>query len=1074
MNILKLKNIIAFMFMILSSSIIFAQSITGTVFSLDGPLPGASVVVKGTTNGTITDFDGNFSLNNVEPNSILNITYLGFIAQEIQTNDKIEFNIILEEDVASLDEVVVVGYGSKKRSELTTAVSSVGSDKINSLPAADINQALEGRATGVQVRNGGSPGEAATVLIRGFNTFGDGSPLYVVDGIFISDISAINPNDIEKVDVLKDAAAAAIYGSRGSNGVIIITTKKGKEGAPKISYNTYTGYQTFSKSRYYDVIDTDQLIQVLIDEDLRVGSDAAVGVNETPPRFSDPDFVAANTNWQSEVFQSAPMSNHDFSVSGATEFVNYRVGAGIFSQDGIQLDTEFKRWNFSANTDYKVGKSIKIGQTLNLNYSRQKAPEQVGGEFLPAWALKMPSYLPVRFEDGRYAGTGRVEDLVTIGQRNPVLLADVNDNERLNSNIVGSIYGEIQLAPGLTNRLQLGVNLFNQNSSSQQNTYGEELLDGDGTNINKVLQKNTYRNLTTSLTNVLSYNKTFGDHRVDASFIFEQLQIKINTGSTRYTSDEPNTITDFGAGVVGNLDTNQIVNIASSYLPNKLVSLAGRLGYSYKNKYVLSGSIRRDADGKFAAGFRDEVFPAASAAWIVTNESFLNENNTISNLKLRASYGKTGNNSAQQFATNPALNNTFGPVGDVNGISVLQVSSPTLTWETSTKTNYGLEFGLFKNKFTLELDYFTSENDQLIVFPIVDTSEGLEPNFTNAGRVDSKGVELTLGYNDYEGDFQWNATVNVSTVDPVVKEVAPGGQGIPAAEVSFGGSSSVVVFNLPGEAPYSFLGYETEGIFESEQAAISGSLQSQAFRETSTGAGVSRTTDDNGNLVYTVLSDGRVIDASEISLDGDIGTFAGDIRFKDQNGDGVISEEDRVVIGDPNPDFTYSFNLGANYKGFDASLYFTGVQGVDAYNHLSYTVDNFNSTGPRNYSTRILDRYSATNTNTSVERFTPNDPNNNERVSDRYIEDGSYTRLKNITLGYSLSKNSLGQLLNNSVSKLRLYVSAQNILTITDYSGYDPEIRPTYNSGGVIDGIGLDKGFSPAPETVIVGLQIEF
>ncbi len=466
MNIIKLKNIVSLLIMVFASSIMFAQTITGTVSSIDGPLPGASVVVKGTANGTVADFDGKFSLDNVGPNSILSITYIGFVSQEIQMNGNTDFNIILKEDVASLDEVVVVGYGTRKRSGLTTSVSSVGSDKISALPAANVNQALEGRASGVQIRNAGSPGESANVLIRGFNTFGDGSPLYVVDGIFMSDINAINPNDIDKVDVLKDAAAAAIYGSRGSNGVIIITTKKGKGGAPKVSYSTYTGYQTLGKSRYYDLIDSDQLIQVLIDEDLRVGTDAAVGVNETPPRFSDPDFVPSNTNWQSEVFNAAPMSNHDLSVSGASEFVNYRVGAGVFSQDGIQLDTKYKRWNFNVNTDYKIGRAIKIGQTLNLNYSKQKAPEQIGGEFLPAWALKMPSYLPVRYPDGRYAVTGRVEDLVTIGQRNPVLLANVYDNERLNSTIVGSIYGEIKLAKGLTNRLQLGVNLFDQRRNS--------------------------------------------------------------------------------------------------------------------------------------------------------------------------------------------------------------------------------------------------------------------------------------------------------------------------------------------------------------------------------------------------------------------------------------------------------------------------------------------------------------------------------------------------------------------------------------------------------------------------------
>ncbi|MFS4467816.1 SusC/RagA family TonB-linked outer membrane protein [Maribacter sp. 2210JD10-5] len=1069
MNIKFMKGIFFFI-LLLSSSLGIAQTITGTVTSEGSPLPGASVVEKGTNNGTTTDFDGNYTLNNVAQDATLIVSYLGFVTKEVAINGSNTVNITLDEDVAALDEVVVIGYGTRKRSDVSTSVASVDSEKITALPVATVNEALEGRATGVQVRSGGAPGEGSTVTIRGFNTFGNGNPLYVVDGVFINDVTAINPNDIEKVDILKDAAAAAIYGSRGTNGVVIITTKKGREGKPKFAYNTYSGFNFLPKGKLYDLITSEQLIDIAITEDVAAGDgiNAPFGVNDTPGRLLEPGFVPANTNWQAQVFQSAPITNHDFSVSGATEYVNYRVGAGIFDQGGIQIDTEFKRYNFSVNTDYKLGKFLKVGQTLNLGYNRQVAPERRGNDFLFTWATKIPSYLPPRSPDGRFTGGSRERDNVLLDAINPLLIAETQDNERFRTNIVGSVYVELQLAPGLTNRAQWGVNLFDQNINSNVDTFGPELLDGDGQNIRKTLQKQSFRNLSTVFTNVLSYNKSFGDHRMDASFIFEQTQQKINSNSTRLTNTDPNAITEFN-NVTGDPATGQEVVINSFFRPNKLLSLAGRVGYTYKDKYILSGSIRRDADGKFEPGFRDEIFPAASAAWVISNESFLQDSNTISNLKLRGSFGVTGNNSAQQFATVPTLDPSFGSVNGFPGVSVNQIGSPFLTWETSEKTNFGLELGLFNNKFTLEADYFTSNNEDLIVVPIVDTSEGLNPNFINAGAVESKGYELTLGYNDYEGDFKWSVLANVSHVDPLVTRIADEVESLPGQEVNFGAAGGNASFTIPGEAPFVFFGHETDGLFESVEAAVTGVSQAQSYQEVGTGIPVNRSVDENGNFVFT--RGDTEIPVSSVTLNPEIGTTAGDIRFKDQNGDGVIDNNDRVVIGNPNPDFTYSLNLNGSYKGFDASMYFVGVQGVDAFNHAKYNTTNYSSV--RNWGVNVLDRYTASNPDGRFERYSPSDPNQNQRISTKYIEDGSYLRLRNVTLGYSLPQKTLGNILKGSIKKLRLYLSAQNILTITNYSGYDPEIRPSFTQG-VIDGINLDEGFTPAPTTVLTGLQIEF
>ncbi len=1024
-----MRKILTFLSLLLSA-LTFAQEgdVTGTVTDAQGEiLPGVNVLIEGTTTGTQTDFDGVYNLR-AAVGQVIKFTYVGFVPQSVVYAGQPTLDISLKTDENDLDEVVVVGYGSSSRAKVSSAISSVKGGELTENPVIGLDQALQGRASGVTVQSSGSPGQAPTVRVRGLSTFGGGDPLYVVDGLVIDDINNINPSSIESVDILKDAASAAIYGSRGSNGVVLITTKKGKKGWSKLGLSTYTGYQRFDNR--YDLLNAQEYAQY------------AEAFGNVPPRLLGTIYaeeVSKNdTDWQDEIFVTAPTTNIDMNYSGGGDNINYYMYGGYIKQEGVIINTGFDRYTFGVNSDIVLSEKFKIGESFGLGVSEQAQLNESGGRTIIEHAIKSAPILGV-FEPGTTNFQGPANRIDDNDSENPVRVQSTQERINRNTNFYGSLYGEYEFIEGLKFRQQVGVNLnYNNNDytsrSYDDGDYSNELIPTQSAHRqeNNFLTKSSARALTTTLTSSVTYDVTLGDsHDFTATAVYELLDV---------FEEETNVRSDFQQGVenLGNVRTS------ANSLTRKdlLVSYIGRLNYSYANKYLLSGSIRRDGSSRFGKNYLWGSFPAASAAWRVSEENFLADNDVINELKLRASYGVTGNNDIALYSFQSKVI-PFGGyiIGDgatpiVNNVFT-GFANDDLKWERSIKTNYGFDLGLFNNKVTLAAEYFTSRGTDLLISAVPSPSDGI-PNTTanedlsgvisNVGEVNTKGFEFQIGYNDNQGDFTWSIDANLSTSK---NEVLSTGNSdlIPISRFE----QELLNIIRVGDPILSFFGWQTDGIFQSQAEVEAGPVQ-----------------------------DGQ--------------TSPGDIRFRDINGDGVINDGDRTIIGNPFPKFNYGLNFNAAYKGFDfvANLY--GVQGVDAFNSNLYDVEG--SGRIFNAGRIVLDSWTPENTNTTQPRVSLGDPNRNVRVSDRYIEDASFLRVKNLTLGYSFSQNALNSFGQGVLSKFRIYIQGQNLFTITDYSGYDPEIparrRDFIRNQGPITELGVDRGFYPTPRTILAGVQVEF
>lgn len=1058
----SLKGLL-FLFVLFTSSVVFGQTITGTVTGDNLPLPGVNIVIEGTQKGTVTDFDGLYSIDGVQNGDVIVYSSIGFVTKNITYIGNSVINVNLEEDIKSLDEVVVVGYNKTTRAQITVAASTVKAEELSEIPAADISSALEGRASGVRVASSGSPGEEKAVFVRGLSTFGDARPLYVVDGVFVESITQISPEAIASVNVLKDAAAAAIYGSRGSNGVIIVTTKKGKAGKSKFGFSTYTGIQFLNKSLLPDLASGPDLANVLREED----GDPSTPGNQTPARLLDPNFVPSNVNYVDEIFREAEITNYNIDFSGGSDSANYSVNAGYFDQEGIQQETRFRRYTTNINSEFKISDRFKVGQSLNLGYSKSNLPFLFQGRSLQVWGLTQLSYLPIQDAQGRFVTPGE-EDNAQLVSFNPLLLLDAISTEELKLSANGNVYGEFKLLDGLTNRTSFGFNYFNQEIDNQINSIipndavGATAVGRTG-RPTKELEAQRNNIVTTIFTNNLSYNKTFGRHNVNGSFVFERVDTEERRFRLRNNSTVDNGVNQFNPSGT-NLPFSEI-------RPTVLTSYLGSFGYSFDNRYFINGSARRDASSVFAepVGW----FRALSGAWTVSNESFFDPiSAVVSNLKLRASIGETGNNNLFPFRDTVVFETITSPnIGGVTGQDAFNFSGldqPTLTWQRDTKSNFGIDLGLFGGKVNFAGEYYQSETTDLLGFFVGAGSAG-NGGFQNAGSSEANGFEFSLGYNDDVGDFKWSAWGQVTTVNTEVTSLNLGGTDVLGEPLQLNDS-----FEDPGvsrlrvgEPVWGIYGSTTNGLYRSEDQIIDDSNSNGLFLLDSDPSQVLTRTFNNGVAVFTDAN-GNDVSRGNVVLDQQNGTGLGDIVFV----------ENDALIGDPNPDFTYSFNLKAEYKGFDASALFTGVQGVDLLNATAI-ISNSN-TGTATFTSDIVNRFTLTNTNTDVPRFTVTDPNVNTRVSDRLIEDGSYLRLRSLVLGYSLANKHLENLFKGSISKLRFYVQGQNLFTITDYSGLDPEVRPRFvlsENGeftGAIGGLGVDVGTPPAPVSVLMGVQLNF
>jgi TonB-linked SusC/RagA family outer membrane protein len=1000
------------------------QKITGKVVdaTTNEPLPGVNVAVEGTTFGVITDVEGNYSLALPGSTGTLVFTYIGYTTVKVPIQGQKTIDIKMTSDVLALNEVVVVGYGTQKRTTVTGAISSVTSDKLTALPSAGLDQALQGRAAGVTVIANGAPGFESTIRVRGISTVNDANPLFVVDGVISTSISSISPSDIESIEVLKDASTAAIYGSLGSNGVIIVTTKKGKAGKVVVDLNSYYGVQ-YTNARY-NLMNSAQYKEY-----------ATSGAFTTPSVYSDPQYAArttaAETDWQDEIYQTGPIQNYDLSLSGGNENSTFRLSAGYLNQEGIVIKTGLERYNFRANSDFKKGR-LKIGENLSLSYSSQNPLADNGGRSLLEHAIKMAPYLPVYNADNLGGFQGPTTSIDGQDAENPVRIMELNKRKQNTLNILGNLYGELELTKGLKFRTNLGLQDQRIVNNQFYPTYNDDNLGG---NTHRATFATIYKNQASYssflFTNNLTYNLTLAEKH---NFELLALTEYSAAHSTVENASSHNNITN----QVEQL-SNTDASLSSASIGYYRISYLGRLNYNYDGKYLFSASIRTDASSRFGSNKRWGTFPSLSLGWNIAKEAFLSDSPYINNLKLRGSWGKSGNDKISDYAYSSSLTSDMYYVienGAVVGTTRAGASNPDLKWEQASMTNIGLDLGLFNNKFTLSAEYYINTNgDLLMQVPLaLSTGDYTGTISKNAGSMDTKGFELQLGYNDFEGEFHWSANLNLGTFKNKVK--------------SLGGSTYISGYSFEGEdlnrcqvgeSAFYFYGWQFDGIFQTAEEAAS------------------------------------YMGGSERALNS---ATAGDFRIKDTNGDGVISATDRTNIGNPFPKMTLGLDLNASYKGFDLNLFISGVYGNKIYNTNLYDLISMDRLF--NADVRVLDRWTDSNHSTTMPRA--GIVASNTQASSRFVEDGAYTKLKNITIGYTIPQN----LLKNKLAKFRVYVSAQNMICITKYSGLDPEVGRYTTSGTTLGSIGapqttsqnysngIDVGNYPIPKSVIGGFQITF
>lgn len=1001
------------------------NTVSGTVTDDVGPLSGASVVVKGTTVGAVADFDGNYTINVPEDATTLVFSYVGYSAQEVLIEGRSTINVVLTEDAQALSEVVVVGYGTQRKADLTGAVGSIGAAEIISKPITSPDQVLAGTISGVNITNrSGDPGAPISVRIRGIGTPGVNDPLWVIDGVPIvqttnitvntssttdsNPLAGLNPNDIESIDVLKDAASAAIYGARAANGVIIVTTKRGKSGEARVTYDGYASVATVRDK--IDVLN----VQQFIDIQGQLGRDLS--------QFSG----QPNVDWQEAIFRDGFVQSHNVAVSGGNENANYFISGGYFDNEGIEPSQDFERFSFKANSDIKVGKHLRFGESILI--SQTDRTTQSEGAFFAGFnsALNAP-YFQIFNPDGPLGYNQETADNLG-GARgiNYVFRNDLRTQSTTvrNRKVLGNFYGEVNIIEGLKFRTSLGLDY-----NVGRGEYLQSDISYDGNDRQSLLVSSRPEELTLTTAATLSYDKTFGgDHNISAIFGFEQTKFRFDKvrlqGRNLFNPNFAGSGTTVGGANEGDIWTLQ--------------GWLGRLSYNYKGKYLMTANIRRDATSRFAKENRDGIFPSVSAGWRISQEDFFPQSDAIDDIKLRVGWGQSGNQfTGLNFAFLSALNdNIYYVIGD--GQTPVLAPAPTsfanadLKWETSTQLDIGVDASFLKGKLTGTFDYYKKTTDDVLLgLPIPFVSGFFLPADANIGQIENSGIELAINWSDEIGDFKYSIGGNLTTVK---NEVTSLGQ-IPDIISGIGGNQTHRT--VVGESLGHFYGYKTDGLYQT--AAEASAALPDAFSS---------------------------------------GAEPGDIRFVDINGDGLINASDRTFLGSPFPGFFYGFNIQAEYKGFDFSAVLRGVGDQQVYNSARIGLENLRASNNSNFSTQIFSRWTGegTTNSSSSPRLTLSDPNDNDRFSDRWVEDAGYLRIQNISIGYSISPEKLKSWTNSFITRMRFYIGAQNLATFTNYSGYDPEVGRTqsFQKGDFTLASGQDGGQSPLPRIVQLGWSVNF
>lgn len=1058
-----------------------ARTIRGTVTDSgdNSTIPGATVTIKGTNTATQTNVDGEYTIQVPGDNSVLVVSFVGMTSQEITVGSRSQINVALESDQATLDEVVVIGYGTARQKDLTGSVAIVNMNQLKAQPTASAVEALQGKATGVQIISDGAPGATPQIRIRGFSTINNNDPLFIIDGVpYEGKLSWLNQNDIESMQVLKDASSSSIYGARANNGVVIITTKKGTKGTAKLSFDAYYGVQSPRKNAFPNMLNPTQYAENLIKAyqnnpaNAAVGSDATTGVNYGPGTTPIlPDYLVAGgkfghqvtaadadmskynysrdpgtfyqitkankagTNWFEEITENAPIQNYQLSLSGGNDNSTYVVSGGYMNQNGIVKHTGYERFTIRSNTNFSAfNHRLRLGQNLQYSHDRSNGVgvnintpgDYIGEGSVFGFAFRMPTIIPVYDEAGNFAGS-RGNQLGNA--QNPMaLLNRAKDNGSKSNIFFGNAFAEIDIINNLTARTSFGVNY---NTWSSFSVGYPNLEFSEGSNNNNLNESMGYGTNWT-WTNTLTYKLNWASQRLTLLAGTEAVnnQFRNLSGSRN----------EFF--ILGNMDYYYLntgsanIGNASSGGTNSLYSLFGRAEYSLNDKYLITGTLRRDGSSNFGPANKYGLFPAISGAWRISEESFLKDSEWINDLKLRVGYGVTGNQSIPGFQYlnrfSSSLSHSAYPIAGgssvVTGVWQNAYNNSDVKWEEVKSVNVGLDFSLLKGIFDGSLDVFNKNTtDMLYPVPLPATATGMgSAPFVNIGDMNNRGVELSLNYHHgvkQKRAFEFDAGINFTHYKNKIVSLAPS-----VSRQNYGDFRSMQTsILLPGHAFGSFYGYNVIGIYQND-ADLTNSA-------TYTGARV-------GGLKYE------------------------DISGPDGKKDGVIDAYDRTIIGSPHPDFLYSISFNGRYKNFDLGLFFNGSQGNDLFEATRYYTDfsTFDGSGHE----RLLDAWSPSNTSSMIPSPYRGASTYEYNSSSYFVQDGSYLRLKNLQIGYTFPSKKL---FNSKFERLRVYVSGTNLLTFTKYTGLDPEVSQTNST---FSALGVDFGVYPVAKQYLVGLSLGF
>jgi len=1029
-----------------------ALKITGKVKSTNGePLPGVTVVVKGTTRGTISDIDGNYSLADVPANATLLFSFMGMEAQEVPVAGSTVINVVMQESTIGLEEVVKVGYGTVKKTNLTTAQVSVSTEQMEKTVNTTMEQAIQGRAAGVYVtQNSGQPGGGMSMVIRGVSTInGSTEPLYVIDGLQVegssvsygntsssNPLAGINPSDIEDVQILQGPSATAVYGSRATNGVVIITTKRGKRGTADIAYNF--SYSVQMTPQHLDVMNLRQYAQMV-----KEFHDIAGGT--TPEEFLDPSILGEGTDWQKELFKNAPMQKHQLSVSGAGELSTYYISGEMLNQEGVAIGSEFKRYNLRINTTQEPRKWLRLSETANFRQIKEALTTTSEGVI--SNALQNTPQVPVKNIDGTWGGFETKEGSNQYAPVNPIAIASLRTNENVRRELNGGFSLNADIIEGLVFRTSVNGSYNTQNSIY----FNPKMKIGWFVNDRASFSDFTGISTFYSWEQQLTYTKNFGDHFLDATALHEYKEgtWKQNTGYREgfLTND----IMDLNAG-------DEATSVASGGSSSwAMESYLFRLNYNYAERYILQGSIRGDGSSNFGANNRWGYFPAGSVAWRISKESWFNIP-FMNELKLRFETGLTGNSGWGSGIYSP-MQTTATEWG--TGFSPSKIANPDLKWEETMTNNIGFNIHLFDNRIQIEGDLYEKTTKNLIFdasqpgFMGGSGNGGAGPPTVNSGEIKNRGWAFSLtSTNIQTHNFRWDMNFNISGVNTKVESLN--------SELGFFDRTSWWMNNWTqrtavGQSPWMFMGYQYDGLFQSVDEIYNSVIP----------------TDSNGNRL-------------DISEDG---VWVGDVKYKNVGGEdgaeGVVDVNDRTYIGNPWPKFFGGFTNNFTFKGFDLSVLITFNYGNDIYNYVRMVNSNPSQINlGRNLMTDAADYAQLATTeagdvyivnpDTDLPRISYGPNGNWTRFSSRWVEDGSFVKLKNITLGYTVPKSFLNKV--KYIQNCRLAVSAQNLYTLTDYTGYDPEVGSYVgsNASSANQAIGIDTGRYPLTPTYTFNLLLNF